>query len=179
MVIGYVAHTQPQQEIELCPGERNSFTYWANASTSNGGWLWLLNRDVVSTSSSVRITYRDTGFYLITVHYRDECGEPIRFYRVKVKRCPESAIFFPNAFTPNGINPIFKPIISIADIENYELTIINRWGQPVFNTKKIEDGWNGQMGNQDAPNGLYIYQIQINTGFKKEIIKRGLINLIR
>ena len=88
-------------------------------------------------------------------------------------------IFIPNAFTPNGINPIFKPIISIADIENYELTIINRWGQPVFNTKKIEDGWNGQMGNQDAPNGLYIYQIQINTGFKKEIIKRGLINLIR
>jgi gliding motility-associated-like protein len=88
-------------------------------------------------------------------------------------------IFIPNAFTPNGINPIFKPIISIADIENYELTIINRWGQAVFNTKKIEDGWNGQMGNQDAPNGLYIYQIQINTGFKKEIIKRGLINLIR
>ena len=44
-VIGYVAHAQ--QEIELCPGERNSFTYWVNASTSNGGWLWILNRDTI------------------------------------------------------------------------------------------------------------------------------------
>jgi gliding motility-associated-like protein len=90
-----------------------------------------------------------------------------------------SRIFIPNAFTPNGANPTFKPIISISKIESYEINIFNRWGQPVFHSKNINEGWNGKYGNEDSPNGLYIYQFKINEGSDKEIIKRGLINLIR
>jgi len=169
-VIGYVAHAQ--QEIELCPGERNSFTYWANASTSNGGWLWILNRDTISTSSSVRITYRDTGFYLITVHYKDECGEPVRFYRVKVKKCPESAIFFPNAFTPNGdgLNDGWSPIP--FKIVEMKWNVWNRWGEKVYESRYIEDKWNGIYKNQKQPMGGYVFQcwwkgIDGKTGYKK------------
>lgn len=88
-------------------------------------------------------------------------------------------IYIPTAFTPNGINPVFIPVVSIAKIDNYEFTIFNRWGQPVFNSKIANEGWNGRYGNEDSPNGLYVYQIKINAGSDKEIIKRGFVNLIR
>lgn len=91
----------------------------------------------------------------------------------------EPKIFIPNSFTPNGMNPIFRPIISFAKIETYELTILNRWGQTIFYTTNNDNGWDGKNGFEDSPNGLYIYQIKINQGSDKEIIKRGLINLIR
>ena len=84
-VIGYTATAQ--QEIELCPGNRSSFTYWTDASTAGGGWIWLLNGDTISNNSSVRINWRDTGFYVIRVYYKKDCGEPTRSYRVRVKKC--------------------------------------------------------------------------------------------
>jgi gliding motility-associated-like protein len=77
------------------------------------------------------------------------------------------------------MNPIFKPIVSIAKIESFELVIFNRWGQTIFNSTENNLGWNGKIGDEDAPNGLYTYQLKINQGSDKEIIKRGLINLIR
>ena len=88
-------------------------------------------------------------------------------------------IYIPNSFTPNGLNPIFKPIISIAKIESIELIIFNRWGQTIFSSTENNLGWNGKNGSEEAPNGLYIYQLKINQGSDKEILKRGLINLIR
>jgi len=119
-----------QQEIELCPNVRNTFNYWANASTSSGGWLWTLNSDTISTNSNVRITWRDTGYYLIRVYYKDECGNPTRIYRVKVVKCPESAIFFPNAFTPNGdgLNDAWSPIpFKITEIRCRYIIDTGRW----------------------------------------------------
>lgn len=88
-------------------------------------------------------------------------------------------IFIPNSFTPNGNNPIFLPIINFTNLSTFELTIFNRWGQPVFRTTDLNDGWNGINGTEECPNGLYVYQLKINDSSDKEIIKRGLINLIR
>ncbi len=88
-------------------------------------------------------------------------------------------IFIPNSFTPTGKNPMFLPIINFAKINSYELTIYNRWGNPVFKSTDINEGWNGNYGVEECPNGLYMYNLKINDSSDKEIIKRGLINLIR
>ena len=39
-----------------------------------------------------------------------------------------------NAFTPNGVNPIFKPVLSDFEPSNYDLTIFDQWGQVIFKT---------------------------------------------
>ena len=114
----------------------------------------------ISTSTNTGIAPKNAKFYF---HIIDE----------------EIIFYIPNSFTPTGLNPIFKPIISIAKINSYELTIFNRWGQPIFNTNDLNQGWNGKSGIEDCSNGLYIYQFKINEGSDKELIKRGLINLIR
>ncbi len=102
-----------------------------------------------------------------------ESNSNIICYYIKPK------IYIPNSFTPNGINKVFTPIITFLNTDNYELNIFNRWGQPVFRSTDPDEGWNGMNGLEDCPNGLYIYQLKIIDSSEKELIKHGLINLIR
>ena len=88
-------------------------------------------------------------------------------------------IFIPNSFTPGGTNPIFKPIISNTDVTNYKLSIIDRWGQIVFQTLDINKGWDGMIGNTTLGSGLYIYMIEYKDSFGYIKNMRGLINLIK
>ncbi|MDQ3073883.1 MAG: gliding motility-associated C-terminal domain-containing protein, partial [Bacteroidota bacterium] len=84
-------------------------------------------------------------------------------------RCPvlPSRIFLPNAFTPNGddINEIFLPsYISVFGKDANEdmrldFRIYNRWGQLVFLTHDLQEGWDGILNGEVAPLGLYMYQV--------------------
>ena len=72
-------------------------------------------------------------------------------------------IFVPNAFTPSGLNKIFKPISIYVDYDEYNFTVFNRWGGIVFQTGNLEWGWDGTLGGNGgklAPQGVYGYNIQ-------------------
>ncbi len=87
-------------------------------------------------------------------------------------------IFVPNTFTPNGKNPIFHPVITIFEPNEYSLTVINRWGQPVFRSVDYKIGWDGYFGNEMSPNGNYMYIIRYLDGDNKEYIEHGFVTLI-
>ncbi len=99
--------------------------------------------------------------------------------------CPivEPIIYIPNSFTPNGdaVNPVFRPIFSFVEIESYSLEIFNRWEQLIYQTSNYRDGWDGSLmnSNKKAVEGMYIYQLKLNSGDGVQHIKRGIINLIR
>lgn len=92
--------------------------------------------------------------------------------------------FIPNSFSPNqdGINDVWKPIAGTLDIENYKLSIYNRWGQNVFTTNNIDEGWNGSMqgdGYYVEP-GVYTYLIKITSSTTKERHElKGFITLLK
>ena len=90
----------------------------------------------------------------------------------------EPLIFVPNAFTPHGKNPVFYPVISMFEPKEYSLTIINRWGQPVFKSTDYKIGWDGMFGNEMSPNGNYMYVIRYLDGDNKEYIEHGFVTLI-
>ena len=93
----------------------------------------------------------------------------------------EPILYVPNAFTPEGINPIFIPVISYMDPWAYRFTIFDRWGQVVFQTNAPLEGWNGTIsstGNM-AETGTYIYMIEMHDGNNIEIIKRGFVSLLK
>jgi hypothetical protein len=90
-------------------------------------------------------------------------------------------IYIPNAFTPGGLNPIFKPVVSLMNPNAYKLTIIDRWGDPIFVTTDINEGWNGRLAdnNKLAEVGVYMYVLELKDGDGEEIRKRGHVSLIR
>src|SRR5690606_22637904 len=90
-------------------------------------------------------------------------------------------IYIPNAFTPNGLNPIFKPVLSDFDPTNYDFTIFDRWGQAIFKTSDPTQGWDGKLkiSGKIANTGTYIYYVKLHDGNGIEIIKRGYVTLLK
>jgi gliding motility-associated-like protein len=99
--------------------------------------------------------------------------------------CPvfKPIIYIPNAFSPNGdeFNSVFKPVVSLSDINDYALTIFDRWGQVIFRTNEIQEGWDGTLNisGKLAPLGTYIYVVELKDGDNQEHIRRGHLSLVR
>lgn len=70
---------------------------------------------------------------------------------------------FPTAFSPNqinGMNDEFGMLINddLCEVTDYRLQIFNRWGEVVFETTDLSEGWNGHInGSTDEQFGLFIW----------------------
>lgn len=67
-----------------------------------------------------------------------------------------SNIILPNVFTPNydSINDVFRPIID--EITELEFSIYNRYGNLIFETKRLRGFWDGRTTAGEAcPDGTY------------------------
>lgn len=72
---------------------------------------------------------------------------------IKKKDCYGS-LYFPTAFSPNndGINDNYKPK-AVGILQSYSFTIYNRYGNIVFHTNEINEGWNGRYKNKIQTGG--------------------------
>lgn len=104
-------------------------------------------------------------------------GEQLSIQSLSNKACAiqNPKIYVPNAFAPNGINKVFKPVILFSDYVDFEMTIYNRYGEMIFNTQDLRAGWNGQNTLQ----GTYVYHIKITKQDGKEINKNGTVLLLK
>jgi gliding motility-associated-like protein len=72
---------------------------------------------------------------------------------------PPAHIYFPNAFTPDGdgVNDTFRPVGH--DIDEFEMTIFNRWGEAIYTTTSMDKPWLGDVNGSDAATtGVYVYK---------------------
>lgn len=88
-------------------------------------------------------------------------------------------IYYPNAFTPDGNNrnEIFR--INGRFITTYQLRIYNRWGELIFVSDNMEQGWDGTMNGQILPLGTYAFVADMQDMAGRDITKTGTILLLR
>lgn len=81
--------------------------------------------------------------------------------KVNVTKCEKCNIFYPNVFSLNqsSINSSWKPLTPCL-LENYSLSIYDRWGGLVWQTKDPDAEWNGNMGSKAVQSGVYVYMCQ-------------------
>lgn len=95
----------------------------------------------------------------------------------------EPIVYIPNSFTPgtDGINDLFKPVVTFYDVNNYEFSIVDRWGQVVFQTTDPNQGWNGEhdASGKLVTNDLFCYVLKIKDGNNQEYIFRGTVAVLR
>jgi len=97
---------------------------------------------------------------------------------VRIFRGPD--IYVPNAFTPNGDgrNDKFYPVPVGIKALNY-FRVFNRWGQLVFSTNQLNEGWDGTLGGLKQGNGTFVWMAEAITKDNKIITKKGTVTLIR
>lgn len=101
------------------------------------------------------------------------CGVSSDTVFVKVFR----DIFVPNAFSPNGdgVNDTWN-IPALAAYPGFEISVYNRWGQKVFNTRSMLKAWDGKLNGKPLPVGAYNYFINMGSGLTQ---LKGTVLIIR
>jgi gliding motility-associated-like protein len=90
--------------------------------------------------------------------------------------------YVPNTFTPDEdeFNPVFKPVITAGiDEHAYVLEIYDRWGELVFRTTDVDEGWDGTYQGY-IHEGVYTWKLQMGMlDDDASVVDVGHVNLIR
>ncbi len=141
-------------------------------------WLWDFNDGNRSVEQNPVHYFEKIGNYKVTLVVTNVAGCP-DLYSSEVVVNP---FYIPNAFTPNsdGINDYFFNAGYVLDVKSYRLAVFNRWGQKVFSTGDFNEFWNGYDANGNtAPEGVYVYSIDVVTKGGKEHNFNGTVSLVR
>lgn len=94
---------------------------------------------------------------------------------------PPPTIYLPTAFTPNGDgnNDVF--LATGKRIVDFEMTILDRWGNIIFESKDINEGWKGTQSDQSTSSlvGNYVYKIRAKDRLDRTIEKTGVVALVK
>ena len=120
---------------------------------------YQLNDSVDTTERNLTYHFLEGGYHYPYQVVTNEfgCKDSIS---IEIYVEPQTTLYVPNAFTPNGDgrNEVFRPIV--FDVTDYTLEIYNRWGERIFETNNRKAGWNGRINNQNAPDGVYVWRIK-------------------
>ena len=90
-----------------------------------------------------------------------------------------ATLHMPNAFRPGGLNNRLRPVTTFVDPQSFKMTVISRWGQQLFETTDMVNGWDGVINGQLAPPGLYAYIITYKSIGGQQYTKRGTVFVLR
>lgn len=146
--------------------------------------LWYFGDDAFESGFNASHEYSDTGRYLVT-HIVIDSGGCVDTAYGYIHVIPDFNFYIPNSFSPNNdhINDVFLPQGNGVDPSTYTMAIYNRWGQRMFETDDLSEGWNGTYKNQDhfekAVEGVYVYIIQLSDLNGRKFKYLGSVTLIQ
>jgi len=121
---------------------------------------------------------QESILYTLTVSTPIGCTESDNVLVKFFKTGP--SIFVPSGFTPNGDgnNDVIRPIlVGMKSLDRFN--IYNRFGQLVFSTTSMGQGWNGKINGEEQATGAFVYNAQA-TDYTGRVIKQaGTFMLIR
>lgn len=93
--------------------------------------------------------------------------------------CNESTLFIPSAFTPNGDgrNDVWR--IRGQSIEAVDVMVYNRWGQKIFETTDLQQGWDGRFEGKPAEGEVFGYYARVWCIGGEEIIRKGNVTILK
>lgn len=94
-------------------------------------------------------------------------------------RISSSAIFVPNAFSPNGDGANDEFRVAYRSIASFRCRIYDQWGTKVYDSEDITEGWDGTVYGSAASVGVYFYVIEAKGVDGTSHNRKGALNLLR
>jgi len=132
----------------------NDLTFGANY------WAWDFGDGSVSDSPIPSHAYELAGTYTVRQVVTNVFGcEDVYISDVTVQ--PQTTLYFPLAFTPNGDgknDSFFGMGLDVGT--EYVMRIYDRWGNMIFRGVGMDSQWDGRTsGGEIAPIGVYVYKV--------------------
>jgi len=138
-------------------------------------WNWSFGENTNSYSEqNPQYNYTDTGSYHVSLFVSNQfnCADSIT---KTVTINDISTLYIPNTFTPNrdGMNDVFKIIGN--EIKEFDISIFNRWGEKIFESKSQDNSWDGKYSQTET----YTYKITVKYKNNRKETKIGEILLLK
>ncbi|WP_165836233.1 choice-of-anchor L domain-containing protein [Taibaiella soli] len=92
---------------------------------------------------------------------------------------PTVYVKLPNAYSPLSPSANELKLIYQGDVQLKSFRIYNRWGQKVFETTNLNQGWDGRLNGELCAMGVYVYIIEATGKNGKSYNTQGNVTLIR
>lgn len=174
-------YPNPVVVCEVSPKAASEFSptvYFSSQSLAGSVCTWYFENGDFAVGCEASYTYPDTGTYPVKLEvltangcYGESSCNAVVY--------PEYSFYIPNAFSPNGdeMNDLFFG--SGKYVKKFQERIFDRWGNLIFQTDNPENHWDGKIKNTLAPQGVYVYKIDIGDVSGKAHSYMGKITLIR
>jgi gliding motility-associated-like protein len=163
-------------DINLCKGEgvelkmQYSEDYKYRWFTMDSVLLDTTNAIIVTPDSTTQYVLwindfkYDQSYDTVTVFVDDSCNR---------------TIYIPNIFSPNHDGQNDKLFVKGQAIESLHFLIYNRWGNLVFESNDINQGWEGTQNGKPCETGVYVYRAEVTFKNGETLSKRGDVTLVR
>lgn len=152
---------------------------FTNESTSPAAYFWEFGDAATSTDTDPKHAYANEGIYepCLSVTDTNTC---MAEYCKTLEITFAGLIDVPNAFSPNGdgVNDIL--FLEGFGVSELEFKIYNRWGELVFESTSLDDGWDGRYKGTDQEMEVYTYTLRASfEDGTKTGLRKGNITLLR
>lgn len=189
-----------QAVIDACPiqltGEQQDDNSVVLNWSAYEGWALGVQGYVVEK-------YTDSGFLLATFDagldttFTDNTDDPIHQVHIYVVKATaiegglgqavsntvtitrDPNLTYPSAFTPNGDELNDRFVVYGQFIHEFRMSIFNRWGELIYITDDINQGWDGTRDGQLMPEGTYVFRADLIDNLGRVFNETGAVLLLR
>jgi len=143
----------------------------------NGVYTWSPDIDLTCTTCPNPIsTPEETITYTVITSDSNGCvsSDNITLF-VKY----ENVIFVPNIFSPNGDGANDILFVRGKGVAELKFFIYDRWGEKVFETTRLDVGWDGTFRGKVMNKAVFVYYLEATFIDGSEVTQKGDITLIK
>jgi gliding motility-associated-like protein len=165
----------------LTPQDNVPFTFTNLSSPDAVKFRWRFgDGDSLITTSRAPVLhqYNTTGTYNVCLTAFSSIGCDSTTCKT-VKASVIMVADVPSAFTPTTGDQNSILYVRGFGIVKSQFTIWNRWGQKVFESADIKQGWDGKINGALQAMDVYAYTLNVEFADGTKLVKKGDITLIR
>jgi gliding motility-associated-like protein len=151
---------------------------WSSISAGTPSFSWTPSAGLDDPfDQNPRASITDDETYIVTATTAEGCEASDT---VNIKVFKGSAVYVPTGFTPNGDgrNDFLRGLyIGIKKVDYFR--VYNRWGQLIFSTNTLIDGWDGTIKGVKQATGTYVWMLRAEDLAGKIYEMKGTSTLIR
>lgn len=160
-----------------CEGIDNAGRIEVYATGGTGGYRYMWEND--ASENQYYLQGVENGMYQVVVTDGNNCVDSITG-SIEYNNCCK--IFIPNAFTPNndGKNDKIRILVK-GDFYLKTFAIFNRYGEMVYESSNIDEGWDGRYRSKIQDVGTFYYYVKgiCGNASSEEVMYKGDITLIK
>jgi len=120
-----------------------------------------------------------TTTYYVTVIDTNNCQDMDSVIVITISCDPTALLFLPNVFSPNadGYNDVLY--VRGSGVKNLKLMVYNRWGEKVFESYDINNGWDGTYKGKKLNTGVFAWYVEVEFLDDSKVYRKGNVTLIK